>query len=495
MKIGILALLHESNTFVPQPTTLEDFRRGLLLSGEPIRAALADSHHEVGGFFAGLAAAGAEAAPLFAARALPAGPVEAEAFDELCRLLFAAVDSATRLDGLLVAPHGATVSQQQADADGYWLGELRRRVGPKLPIVGTIDPHANLSPLMVDSVDALIAYRSNPHLDQRQRGEEAARLVVRAAGGEVLPTMAAAFPPLAINIERQLTSEPPWPTIYGAADRQLDMPNVLSNSVVLGFPYADVVEMGASTVAVTNDDRPLAHELAADLANLIWQHRLALRGQFVDVEQALDRCERLAPPVCLLDMGDNVGGGSAADGTLLLEALHRRGRGRSFVCLFDPPSVRHAEAAGTGGEAMFQLGARVDQQHGRPVACHAKVLRLCDGAFHESQPRHGGMRDFDQGRTALLQTESGVTVMLTSQRMVPFSLQQLRFCGLNPADFEILVAKGVNAPVAAYREVCNSFVRVNTPGSTCADMTQLTFHHRRRPLFPFEAPGDDWDSS
>src|SRR5690606_35901230 len=111
---------------------------------------------------------------------------------------------------------------------------------------------------------------------------------------------------------------------------------------------------------------------------------------------------------------------------------------------------------------------------------------LHDGRFRESQPRHGGFSEFDQGRTAICETGRGLTLMLTSRRMVPFSLQQLVSCGLDPRAFRILVAKGVNAPIAAYREVCDTFLRVTTGGSTCADMSRLPYHHRRVPLFPLE---------
>ena len=134
----------------------------------------------------------------------------------------------------------------------------------------------------------------------------------------------------------------------------------------------------------------------------------------------------------------------------------------------------------------LSVGGKTDQLHGAPIEVAVTVRSLHEGQFRESQPRHGGITEFDQGRTALCETDSGLTLMLTSLRMVPFSLQQLISCGLDPRQFRILVAKGVNAPIAAYREVCDRFIRVNTPGSTCADMTQLEFVHRRRPMFPFE---------
>src|SRR6185436_5309873 len=122
---------------------------------------------------------------------------------------------------------------------------LRNRFGRKFPIIGTLDLHANVSPKMVAACDALTAYRTNPHLDQRRCGIDAARLMARTLRGEVKPTMAAAVPPLAINIEKQPTAEKPCKTIYDYANEMLGDAGVLSNSIALGFPYADVAEMGA----------------------------------------------------------------------------------------------------------------------------------------------------------------------------------------------------------------------------------------------------------
>jgi microcystin degradation protein MlrC len=113
-------------------------------------------------------------------------------------------------------------------------------------------------------------------------------------------------------------------------------------------------------------------------------------------------------------------------------------------------------------------------------------LGLYEGRFEESQARHSGIRHFDQGPTAVLRSQAGPTIMLTSRRMPPFSLQQLISCGLDPCQFDILVAKGVIAPLAAYQPVVDHVIHVNTPGVTCADMTQLTYQHRRSPMFPFE---------
>jgi microcystin degradation protein MlrC len=486
MRIGILALLHESNTFIAEPTMLRHFEENVLLSGEAVRGRFADTHHEIGGFFEGLDAAGAEAVPVFAARAVPYGAITSSAYLELLRRMFEALDGAAPLDGVLVAPHGATVSQEVRDVDGDWLSRVRQRVGAELPIIGTLDAHANMSPRMVSATNALVAYRTNPHLDQRARGLEAARLMIQTVRGELRPTQSAAFPPLAINIERQLTSEPHCRPVYELADAQLRRPGVLSNSILLGFPYADVEEMGSSVLVVTDNRPELARQYSAELAESLWSRREDFAGRLIGMDDAVARCAALPGPVCLLDMGDNVGGGAPGDSTHLAHALLRRRVAPSFICLYDPESVRQSAAAGVGARVRLRAGGKTDQRHGQPVEGEFQVLGLYDGKFDEPEPRHGGFTHCDQGPTAVVAGSGGLTIMFTARRMPPFSIRQLTEFGVRPDSFHVLVAKGVNAPVAAYQPVCRHLIRVNTPGCTTADLAQLEFHHRRRPLFPFE---------
>ncbi|MEZ6136582.1 MAG: M81 family metallopeptidase [Pirellulaceae bacterium] len=494
-RVGILALLHESNTFLAQPTTLDRFHEDLYVEGPSMRERLADSHHEIGGFFSGLASSAGdqrlEVVPLFAARATPSGPIAADAFDFLVSRILELLAQQLPLDGLLIAAHGAAVSVNHLDADGYWLSRVRQAVGATIPIIATLDPHANLSPAMVDACNALVAYRTNPHLDQRQRGEEAAKLMLATLEGEVRPCIAASFPPLVINIERQSTAEPHLQKIFNFADEQRTAPKVLSNSLILGFPYADVAEMGAATIVVTDDDPALARQLADELAQHVWDDRQQMIGVLTDIEQALELCETHPHQrVCLLDMGDNVGGGSAADGTVIAAALCRRNTGPAFVCLVDRAAVEACMLAGVGASLELSQGGHTDAMHGEPLRVCVQIESFHDGIFHETLPRHGGITQFDQGDTVVVRAaEHPLTIMLTSRRMVPFSLNQLISCGVQPEQFRVLVAKGVHAPLAAYRDVCDRFIRVNTPGITCADLNQLQFNHRRRPLFPFE-PAD-----
>jgi microcystin degradation protein MlrC len=487
MRVGIIALLQESNTFIAEPTALAHFEQDLLVDGAEVRTRLQGAHHEVGGFFAGLAAEGLDAIPIFAARALPYGVLATETLDMLIWRMETALDRAGPLDGLLVAPHGAMVSAGHPDADGHWLMRLRHRFGRRFPIIGTLDLHANVSPKMAAACDALIAYRTNPHLDQRQRGIDAARLMARTLRGEARPTMAVAFLPLAVNIERQLTAEPPCRTICEYADAMLEPPGVLSNSVILGFPYADVPEMGSSAIVVTDNDFSLAESLVSDLSHFWWERREDFVGRLVSVDQAMQQASQLDGPITLLDMGDNVGGGSPGDGTELAHALNRRpDLLPAFVCLCDPYAVERASEYDVEVYFRFAVGGKTDRLQGKPLEAHFIMKGLYEGKFQETQPRHGGFLNFDQGKTAVVQTPHGLTIMLTSRRMVPFSIKQLTNFHLDPAHFRVLVAKGVHAPVAAYAPVSKHLIRVDTPGVTTADLSRLEYHHRRRPMFPFE---------
>ena len=484
MRVGLIALQHESNTFVPTPTTLEQFRSDALLSGGAIAPAYGRSRHEVGGFFSGLDEAGIEAVPLLLALATPGGTVTAQTYDRLLAMLNDELDRAGPLDGLLVAPHGAGISEGHRDMDGHWLTALRLRVGPNLPMICTLDPHANVSQAMIQACEATIAYRTNPHVDQHETGLKAARLIARTLRGQVRPVQAHSNPPVAISIDKQHSSTPPCTGLYALASEIEARPDVLSVSVILGFPYADVEEMGSSFIVVT--DGAAAQDHADQLADYLVNHRHHFSCDLPSVDAALDQAEGEPARVCLLDCGDNVGGGSPADSTILARAIHNRQISDSFVCLDDPQAAMRARAAGPGASLTLSMGGKTD--HSQPLIAPVTVQSLHEGRFNVRSVSHGARTGYDMGPTAIVRTPHGLTIMLTSRRTPPMALEQLTSCDLTPGGFKLIVAKGVNAPLAAYRSVCDRFIRVNSPGLTGADMTQFQHRHRRRPLFPFEEP-------
>jgi microcystin degradation protein MlrC len=486
LRVGIIGIAHESNTFLKKPTTLEDFQRGVFLRGEEIRAEYGAAHHEIAGFLETLQAAGIEAVPLFYAHATPGGAIAPGVADTLWNAAKEELEKAGELDGFLVAPHGAAVDVDHGDMDGWWLTELRNIVGPDIPIISTLDPHANVTEKMIAACDVSITYRRNPHLDQKARGLEAGALMVRTLHGEIKPTQAVSLPPFAMNIERQFTDGEPCLSLQNKVEEIRARPKVLSASVILGFPYADVPEMGSGFIVATDNDPALAAQYAQELTDYLWQHKEDFRGVMISIDEALEQAAHSPKPVCLLDMGDNVGGGSPADGTLLLHALQARGGLTGFGTLFDPEAVRQAQTVQPGERIHLSMGGKTDPLHGAPFEAEVTVRSFHEGKYRETEARHGGRTNLNMGQAAVVDTDSGLTIMLTSRRHGSSSLQQLISCDVDPLAYDVLIAKGVHAPVAAYAPVCPTLIRVNTPGITTADMDQLEYQNRRKPLFPFE---------
>ncbi len=488
LRVGIVSVNHESNTFIPSPTTLEHFRLSVLLHGEDIRHKYRHAHHEIGGFFQGLEEGDVEAVPVLFAHAAPWGAVDDETLDTLWAMAREGLEAAGALDAVLAANHGAGVNASRPDLDGWWFSRLRQVIG-NIPLIATIDPHANLTPAMVEACDALIAYRENPHLDQRQRGEEAARLMVATLQGATRPVVAASYPLLAINIERQLSFAEPMLSVQRELERVRVLPGILSASVTMGFPYADVPEMGSAFIVVADGDPTLAQREADRLGNWLWENRERFRGEMISPAEALDRIASSPKPVGLLDMGDNMGGGAPGDSTLLARLCVERGQQGVFWYLPDRDAAARAIEAGVGARLRLSLGGKLPMSPEPPLELDVEVLSIHDGKFTETKPRHGGRTGGDMGPTAIVRS-GGLTIMLMSRRSGPNgSIQPIRACGLEPKDFQVLLIKGVHAPVGGYQEVCPTLIRVNTPGVTSADLEMLTYKHRRKPLFPFEAVG------
>ena len=177
MKVALLGIVHESNTFVKELTTLDHFRKSRWLFGNDVIDEYKHAFHEIGGMIEAMDEAGIEIVPVMYAEATPGGMVATEAFEHLTNEMFSSFQQVLPVDGCLVVPHGAGVCETYPDMDGQWLAQLREIVGSSTPIIGTIDPHANVSTLMIKSTNALVAYKTNPHIDQRSAGKEAGRLM------------------------------------------------------------------------------------------------------------------------------------------------------------------------------------------------------------------------------------------------------------------------------------------------------------------------------
>lgn len=486
MRVAIGGIMHESNTFSPVLTDLAAFH--IQREGEIIRL-WEETHHEVGGFIEGGERFGYELLPTMMAKATPSGRVTAEAFSQLTQELVGFLTNAPPLDGLLLALHGAMVSEEHPDGDGEIVHRLRTALGSNFPIVVTHDLHANVSKQVVEESTALVIYKTYPHIDQRQRGLQAAEIIARLIQGKIKPVQALSKPPMVLNIVRQNTSVEPVQSIMQAAQELERHPRVLAASLALGYQYADVYEIGPSAVVVTDEDAEFAEAEAQRLADMLWDIREQLTIDLPDASSAVQKARASKnTPIVLVEMGDNIGGGSAGDSTIILhELLHQKADGW-VVVLADPDAVRQCVQAGIGAKVSMLVGGKQDDLHGAPVEVHGHIKCLHDGKYVEIEPRHGGQRYYDQGLTAVLELDgsnkiSPNLVILTTERQVPFSLNQLLSLGIQPQRQKILVVKAAIAYRAAYEPIAGQIIEVDTPGLTAVNPAHFTYYNVRRPLW------------
>ena len=481
--IAIGGIMHESNTFSDTPTDYAAFSQTFASN---LIKAWGETHHEMGGFIQGATQYDYTAYPTLMASATPAGRVTDDAFDRLTEMLIQHLKAAPKYEGLLLALHGAMVAESYPDGDGEVLRRLRAAFGQDFPIVVTLDQHTNVSEQMVAESTALVIYKTTPHIDQRQRGLQAAELMMRILRDEVTPTQALAKPPMLLNILYHNTNVPPMKPILTAAKQLEDHPNILVANVAAGYPYADVHEVGPSFVVVTDDNPQLAQMEADRLSDMLWNVHGQLTLDLPDAAQAVAQAiESDQHPIILVEMGDNIGGGSPGDSTFVLAELQRQGASGFVVVLYDPEAAQSCIQAGVGANVALDVGGKADNMHGDPVAIQGKVRLIHDGRFIETQPRHGGQRYHDQGLTTVVAVEDSL-IVLTSRRQTPFSLQQLLSLGIDPTEMQIVVVKAAIAYRAAYEPIAGQIIEVDTPGLTAVNPLHFEYHNVRRPLFPLD---------
>ncbi|MCY7419346.1 MAG: MlrC C-terminal domain-containing protein, partial [Chloroflexi bacterium] len=264
-------------------------------------------------------------------------------------------------------------------------------------------------------------------------------------------------------------------------------PGLLDVSIGEGFQYADVPNMGMSVVAVADGDQAIAQRAAETIASAIWEQRGAFDPHGVPVAEAvlLER-EDAKGPVVLLDVVDNMGAGTPGDSTFILEGLLAARRTGFLLTVHDPAAVATCMAAGVSAQVTLSVGGKFDGLHGTQQTVTGRVRILCDGHFQAYGIVHGGHKAFDGGITAVVDTAGGITLVLTSLPLMTTSLDQHYSLGIDPARYDLVVAKGVMSPQPAYGPIRSRLVYVDTPGISTADPRRLGHQHRRRPMFPFE---------
>lgn len=361
---------------------------------------------------------------------------------------------------------------------------MRELIGTR-PLVATMDLHGNLTRLKTEAADAIVAFDTYPHVDLFERAVDATRIMHAIVAGELKPTSAMAAPPMMPVPQGMDTARQPMRDLIAEAHRIEADPRVVNVSVFGGFAYSDVEFAGFSVHVTTNENPTLASMYAQQLADMAWARRHEFEVENLPVREAV-RLAATAPegPVVLVDVADNIGGGTPGDGTEILAELLRQGVEGALVTICDPEVVARAIAAGVGATIAARVGGKSDRYHGAPVPVTGQVRLISDGQFRHVGAFMTGRRT-GMGRTAVLEC-GGVELVVTELKVMPFDVGYLQVLGIQPELKRVITAKSAIAWQTAFGAMATQAIPVDTAGLTTIHLQRLPYRHVRRPIFPLD---------
>lgn len=504
LRIAYGRISQETNTFSPVPTTLDDFRQTHFFEdaelGERCRWLDTEApgfarNAELSGFVAGaLAAAEArgvvlELVPLLSAWAVPSGPLTRACFDELVARMAAKLRAAGELDGVYLSLHGAmgVADLSLSDAEGpesEIVRRLREVVGDELPIGITLDLHGNVTRGLLERVQLVQGYRTNPHRDHANVGARIGRLLVRTLLGEIRPRISWRSLPMLLGGSPTLDFWPPMRSIFHRMDElEESNPRVLAATVMSVHPWNAHRELGWSTLVVTDDAGDLGERCAEELAERCWAVRDAQPPRFEGPSEAIAAARAASLHTLrfavFADASDVVSAGAPGESTDLLRALLSEAAGLvCYVPLRDPALVAQLWSDHAVGDRVdVMLGGKLDPMRTRPLAVTAEIVRM---------PTSHGV-----GRMVVLRV-ADVYVIVVEGPAIAMRPAFYRNAGLRLRDVDIVVVKNFFPFLLFFAPYARLVRYVRTRGVTDFDIAnELTF---AGPVHPKDKV-EDWHAA
>jgi microcystin degradation protein MlrC len=484
--------MHETNTFSRVATDMALVRRRDFHLENEIPQAFCGTRSALGATF--------EAADRYrwtlihpvSANPNPSGIVTDDAFETISRLILAAAEKAP-LDGVLLHLHGAMVAASHEDAEGELLGRLRARIGPEVPVVATLDLHANVTRLMAANANALIAFRTYPHVDMYERAWQAAELLERAMLGEVRPVTAIARRPMIYGLDRGRHESPPMAELLARAAAIEAKGEALVVSICAGFSRSDVRDVGPSVTVTTDGADAQGQRIAESFMDRAWATREFSSFALLPVAAAVARALEGKPgdkPLVVADYTDNPGGGGYGEATAFLAGLVAAGAENvAFHAICDPKAVADGIKAGIGARTTLTLGGKTDPaMGGAPLALEGEVVCLSNGRFVAYGPMGGGV-ERNYGPSMVFRS-GGIDIVVITNNGQATDLAQFTSLGIDPTRYRTVAVKSMQHFRAAFAPIARDIILVDT-GALCAEIyTPELFKRVRRPVWPLDPDVD-----
>ena len=491
MRIFYGSLLQETNTFCPVLTDVDTFRHGYALEDAQIAERLGSTNTEIAGFLAHFSGKDAQLLPGIACWAVASGKITDAAYEELTQKLLQKLAQAMPVDGVFLALHGAMVSESLDDCEGDLLQKVRAVVGETVPIAVSLDYHANMTQKMVHTADAMVGFRTYPHVDFEETGRKAAALLERMIRtGERFETVYRKLP-LVVPVEDAETGKGLCREILDQLDEAEKSPEVLSTSLFCSQPWLDIEEAGVSLLLYLKagtDPEPWQQKEKA-LAQEIWARKDEFYGDYPDITKALELAAAAEKPVILVDSGDITTAGGIGDSTVSLRALLHTNL-RAALCMVSAKAVAQAWQAGEGAQIDVTIGGEQDYGYNQDVTLSAKVMCLKHEPSKITGKSFSGIQA-DSGRRAYLKVGENLHIVAAEYAALMYDPQFLRDMGVEPADMDVIVQKSHKLFRAAYQNIAKTILIMDTPGFTDKNLVRLPFRKLPRPIYPLDHFNDD----
>jgi microcystin degradation protein MlrC len=483
-RIAVGAFLHETNTFAPTKATYDEFvhgggSRSMALGADVLRT-MRRINAGIAGFVEAGEAQGWELVPTIACSATPSAHVTKDAFERIVKVMIDGIAAAGPLDGVYLDLHGAMVTEHLDDGEGEVLARVRKVIGNELPLVASLDLHANVTPEMIEHADALIAYRKYPHVDMADTGRASAKHLALLL--ETKQRLAKAFRqlPFLIPISWQCTNDQPTKGIYEKL-AALQSEAVPTLSFAPGFPAADFVHCGPSVFAYGRTQAD-ADAAADKIAALVESHENDFDGRIYTPDEgvrlAIELAKTAKKPIVIADTQDNPGAGGDSDTTGMLRALVRNNATRAAIgVICDPESAKAAHQAGVGATVTLALGGKSGIPGDAPYQETFMVEKLSDGNFVAPGPFYGG-RNMAMGPSAALRI-GDVRVVIASHKAQLADQSMYRYVGIEPTEQAILVNKSSVHFRADFEPIAEKLLICAAPGAMPADPASLPWTRLR----------------
>jgi microcystin degradation protein MlrC len=483
--------MHETNTFSRVKTDMAlILRRDFHLENE-IPEAFRGTRSALGATFEAADKFGWSLIHPVSANPNPSGIVSDDAFEEIAGMILRAVDIQGPIDGVLLHLHGAMVTQSHEDAEGELLARLRQKLGPQAPVVVTLDLHANVTQKMAENANALIAFRTYPHVDMYERAWQGAELLERALKGAIRPLTVIARRPMIYGLDWGRTKQGPMAKLLAWADMIEGRREALVVSICAGFPLADTYDAGPS-VTVTVDGNvttPRGQAIAEEFMDYAWATRDFTSVEMLSVAEAVALAKQGRPgdkPLVVADYTDNPGGGGYGDATAFLKGLVDGGVARvAFHAICDPEAVRAGMSAGVGGKIALNLGGKTDPTlGGGPLTLDGEVICLTNGRFVAYGPMGGGV-ERNYGPSMVFRA-GGIDIVVITNNGQATDLGQFTSLGIDPARYPTVVVKSMQHFRAAFEPIAREIILVDTGALCSASYDPDLYLKVRRPVWPLD---------